>query len=115
LQRSWYYRAGDARKNRAESEEEVKNMSKNIGAAMLLGGMLFLGTIVTAQERKSESAIPQMQRMGPMMGMMADGERMAPMGEMGSMMEMMKGMMHMMDACNPVLGGSPSVEPEATK
>lgn len=90
-------------------------MSKKIGAAMLLGGMLFLGTIVTAQDKKSESAVPQMQRMGPMMGMMGDGERMGPMGEMRSMMEVMKGMMHMMDACNQMMGGSPPVEAEAKK
>jgi len=90
-------------------------MNKKIGAAMLLGGMLFLGTIVTAQEKKSESAVPQMQRMGPMMGMMGDGKRMGPMGEMGSMMEMMKGMMQMMENCDQMMGGSPSVEPGAKK
>ena len=82
------------------------------GGTVLLGGILLMGTLVTAQEKRSEPAVPQMQEMGQMMGMgmMGHSGQMRQMGQMGSMMEMMQGMMQMMDNCNQMMGGSPSTE-----
>ncbi|MCH8054700.1 MAG: hypothetical protein IH857_00910 [Deltaproteobacteria bacterium] len=83
-------------------------MRRMFWAAILLGGALAIGTMVTAQEKIPQPTPPQ-QGMGSMMGMgmMGRGGRM---GQMGSMMPMVQGMMKMMDACAQMMGSSPSTE-----
>jgi hypothetical protein len=96
-----------------------------VWAAILLGGVLFLGSIVTAQEQPGQPALPRMQGMGPMMGKgMMGGGQMGQMGDMGSMMQMMQRMheMHEMHGmaqtgggCRQMMGGTGPEAPESEK
>lgn len=78
-------------------------MRKMFWAAIVLGSILVVGAMVTAQETTTQPAPPHMQGMGSMMGMMAQG------GQMGSM-PMMQGMMRMIEACSQMMGTAPSTE-----
>ena len=87
-------------------------MNRMYLAAILLGALLLMGAMVTAQETASQPTLPQ-HGMGSMMGMgmMGQGGQMGPMGQMGSMMQVMHGMMQMTDARVQMMGEtSPTVQ-----
>lgn len=92
-------------------------MKKIFWGALVLSGVMALGALVTAQETATQPAMPQMQGMGPMIGMrMMGGEgQSAQMGQMGSMMPMMQGMMRMMDACTRMMGSTSGSTQEGNK
>ncbi len=84
-------------------------MKKLFWAAILIGGMLLLGTMVTAQEKTAEPAIPQIEGMGSMMGMGMMGHR-GQTGKTVQMGSMMQSMMGMMEACSQMMGDVSSTE-----
>lgn len=88
-------------------------MRKLVWAVVLLATLLLMGAKVGSQEKTSQPAYPQVQGMGPMMGMgmMGKGGEMDQMGQGSSMMPMMEGMMRMMDGCARMMA-SPSPAPQ---
>lgn len=89
-------------------------MKKLLWTVIVIGILLLMGAVVTAQEANSPTMSQPMQGMGSMMGMMG-GERQGPMGQMGSMMQMMQGMSQMMEGCTQMMGETASTAPDAQK
>lgn len=77
-------------------------MNRMYLAAILLGALLLMGAMVTAQETASQPTLPP-HGMGSMMGMgmMGQGGQMGPMGQMGSIMQMMDACVQMMGETSP--------------
>lgn len=88
-------------------------MKKIFWGALVLSGVVVLGASVIAQETPTQPAMPQMQGMGPIMGMgmMGQGGQSTQMGQMGSIMPMMQ----MMDACAQMMGTTSSSSQEPKK
>lgn len=49
--------------------KDVRTMKRMFWAAILLGALLLMGTMSTAQEKTSQPTVPQAHGMGSMMGM----------------------------------------------
>ena len=89
-------------------------MKKIFWEALVLSGVIVFGTLVIAQERATQPAMPEPQGMGSMMGTGVMGQG-GQMGQTGSMMPMMQGMAQMMEACSQMMGTATSTDQRSDK